>query len=58
MGCSCHVNPPCSYCVEKEECLNCGELVHPDDAEYIQTAVDAEGGPFCENCMKKREEVN
>ena len=58
MGCSCHINPPCSYCMEKEECSNCGELGHPDDAEYIQVAVDHESGPFCKNCMKKRGEIN
>lgn len=53
MGCTCHINPPCSYCMEKEECIICGELVHPDEAIYIQKAADDECGPICEECAKK-----
>lgn len=54
-GCSCHINPPCSYCMEKEECIICGELVHPSEAFYVQTAADDEYGPFC---SKKCKEVS
>jgi hypothetical protein len=39
--------------MEKEECIICGELVHPDEAIYIQKAADDECGPICEECAKK-----
>ena len=51
--CTCHINPLCSYCLEKLECIGCGELVHPDKADYIQELADHEVGPFCEKCIKK-----
>ena len=57
-GCSCHISAPCSYCIEKEECLNCGELVHPDEVFYIQVSADNEGGPYCEECARKWREEN
>ncbi|MCO1599854.1 hypothetical protein [Desulfosporosinus nitroreducens] len=50
--CTCHINPPCSYCLEKLECRGCGDLVHPDDADYIQDDCQ-EVGPFCEKCIDK-----
>lgn len=55
MGCTCHINPPCSYCMAKEACIVCGELVHPDEAEYIQKAADDEYGPICQKCFEKEE---
>ena len=51
--CTCHINPPCSYCLGKLECIGCGDLVHPDDADYIQESPDREVGPFCDKCMDK-----
>ena len=53
--CTCHINPPCSYCIEKVECCVCGDLVHPDEAEYIQKAADDVSGPICKKCMKETE---
>lgn len=53
--CSCHINPPCSYCMEKEACIVCGEPVHPDEAEYIQKAADDEYGPLCQKCYEEVE---
>ena len=54
MGCSCHINPPCSYCMEKVECVGgCGEMIHPDEAFYEQTTADDEYGPFCKECFNK-----
>ncbi len=58
MGCSCHINPPCSYCTEKVECAGgCGEMVHPDEGFYIQTATDDEYGPLCKACYDKAKEA-
>lgn len=31
--CSCHINPPCSYCTELKECNICAQIFHPDDAD-------------------------
>lgn len=56
MRCTCFVNPPCSYCMEKEECIICGNLVHPDEARYVQKSADDEYGPICEACYKKEVE--
>lgn len=39
--CSCHITPPCSWCVECYECEKCGEIRHP--SEY-------EEGPICRVC--------
>ena len=50
MSCSCHINPPCSYCMAKEECVGCGELIHPDDSFEIQKAADDAYGPLCKKC--------
>lgn len=31
-SCSCHTgNPPCSFCTDYTECINCGEITHNDD---------------------------
>jgi len=56
--CSCHINPPCSYCTEKEECIGCGELIHPDEFNYIAKAADDEYGPLCDDCLKEYKEVD
>jgi hypothetical protein len=36
MGCSCHINPPCNYCIESYECLACNSIYHPDDRERFE----------------------
>lgn len=33
MSCTCHINPPCSWCADKYECVECGELKHPSESE-------------------------
>ena len=53
MGCYCHLNPPCSYCMEKEECLSCGEPVHPDESHSLDMADEAPIEPFCKSCFDK-----
>ena len=50
--CTCHINPPCGYCLEKVECCICGGLVHPDEALYIQKSADDESGPICDECAE------
>lgn len=37
----------------KIECITCGALVHPDDANYLQIAADDEAGPFCKTCYER-----
>lgn len=44
-GCSCHLNPPCSYCENTFECDNCGNRF--DVYEQYET----EKGFVCEGCM-------
>lgn len=44
MGCSCHINPPCSYCTDRCECAKCGELNITDDMVYLN------GEFYCEEC--------
>jgi hypothetical protein len=55
-GCSCHINPPCTYCTSHSICDKCGdnvlnEYINEDDDSFIcddcQTTVktkDAENG--------------
>lgn len=49
-GCRCQD----AYEAYKEECtefcVNCNAQIHPDEAEFIQIAVDNEIGPLCSNC--------
>lgn len=51
--CYCHINPPCSYCLEKEECVICGVMVHPDVSEYLLKSADDAYGPICPKCYKE-----
>jgi len=41
-GCTCHINPPCSYCVSHAECDVCGEIVHNRDIREYLICVDCE----------------
>jgi hypothetical protein len=52
--CSCHINPPCSYCLEKYECARCKEVIHPSESEPIY---HEEGMPdaTCSNCAEEPE---
>ena len=52
MSCSCHINPPCSYCTDSLLCKTCDKVQHPDDgAEYIGDDT------FCGQCLQKMEEA-
>ena len=53
MGCNCHINPPCSYCMEKVECQLCGKLVHPDETYSLQRTADDVCEPVCGKCYDK-----
>lgn len=55
-GCTCHCgNPPCSYCVNAEECEYCGELLY-EDSEY--TTNESGNRIFCnEECLKDQIEL-
>jgi len=45
-GCSCHLNPPCSYCESLDECEDCGAWVPGDEMDgHVETKhADPEGG--------------
>jgi hypothetical protein len=34
-ACSCHINPPCDYCLECRECVVCGNIKHETEMEYL-----------------------
>ena len=34
-GCSCHISPPCGWCLAHVECHKCGGLLHEDVAEAV-----------------------
>ena len=34
-GCSCHIRPPCGFCLANVECHKCGNMLHEDVAEDI-----------------------
>ena len=44
-GCSCHVSPPCSYCLNRCECAGCEKSDYQDDMHEIH------GDLFCEECF-------
>jgi hypothetical protein len=48
--CSCHINPPCNYCVESYECVSCNEIKHPDEAGENFTL---DGDIFCDDCANE-----
>lgn len=48
--CSCHISPPCSYCVDTYECADCGARV--EVAEQEEKAVNEE---VCTDCLIERE---
>lgn len=52
MSCSCHINPPCSFCTECLECIGCGNFYHEDE-DVIH--LDSESNVvYCDNCFEKR----
>lgn len=53
--CSCHISPPCGYCMDKYECIKCGEFKHPDESEEHQ--VNNEGS-VCNECWEAKATVS
>ncbi len=47
-GCSCHINPPCSYCLNTYECVRCLKLRNKDDDGMH---VDHNGDLICNDCL-------
>ena len=37
-GCSCHINAPCSWCVDSRDCEKCYDFVHM--SEFYEEDVD------------------
>jgi hypothetical protein len=50
MSCSCHISPPCNYCMEKYECCRCGEFKHPSDSSPYQAGTDER--LLCTECFE------
>ena len=53
MECTCHLNAPCKYCIEKEKCEACGKLFHPDNEgdKFINTG-DGYRFWLCDECIE------
>lgn len=47
MGCSCHINPPCNYCLDQFECGGCHKLKNQSE-DGINYILD---DPFCDYCF-------
>lgn len=43
--CSCHISPPCHYCLSLQECPSCSEFVPELDEMFL----------VCSDCIKERE---
>lgn len=54
-GCRCN-DAYEAYKEDSEVCIRCGELVHTDEAEYVQKVADDEYGPLCKKCYEKYKE--
>lgn len=48
MSCSCHINPPCSYCISSYECFECGEIRNSDE----HGIVIKRGEHLCTQCFE------
>lgn len=35
--CSCHISPPCDWCIAHSECDKCGKITHIDDMQENNT---------------------
>lgn len=46
-GCSCHISPPCSYCVSHSECSLCEDFFLIDDMTEFEDSL------ICEDCAIK-----
>ncbi len=52
--CSCHVNPPCSFCVTHVQCDMCGQVVCEDKVEEV---VDKKDGTLLNICPDCADEI-
>lgn len=50
--CSCHTNPPCSFCTSHIECEVCGQLVCKDRATIGLNASDGNKIVLCCDCAE------
>lgn len=50
MSCSCHINPPCNWCVESYECGGCGKIRHPQ--EHGQSFDTEYESCYCDSCLE------
>ncbi len=51
MGCSCHINPPCPYCLQSYVCEKCNRDLNTEDvaiSKYCAAIV-------CEECFPEPE---
>lgn len=55
-SCSCHISPPCSYCLESWECALCIEIEHPDEGgELFDETENSDQEFMCSRCCRKVE---
>lgn len=56
-GCSCHINPPCSFCTDHVECdMGCGKITcEPETIKHPNPFVD-EMITVCPSCFEKMTE--
>lgn len=52
--CTCHVNPPCSFCVDHVECELCGQLVCESETEEVVNELDGDKFLCCPDCYNTR----
>lgn len=52
-GCSCHLHPPCDYCVETQDCEQCGDRYDTDDLTEVRPDVFV-----CETCIEETAEYD
>jgi len=52
-GCSCHVSPPCRFCVETYECEQCHCRVIGEDQDEL-----AASNQLCDECLEKAPQID
>lgn len=51
MSCTCHINPPCSFCTSHVECDICGQRVLEEIAERFVDRSDGSSIYLCPACV-------
>jgi hypothetical protein len=50
--CTCHITPPCSYCITHRYCDICGDVSCLSKMTVVMNQSDGDQKQICEDCME------